>query len=122
MSGRKFDSIKSRYDLIPPDALEEVVKNLTFGSFKYDDNNWRKVDDCERRYFAAAQRHLWQFWGAYRVGANAEEFDDEMNLHHIAAAITNLMFVLQLRLETLDSKTRQDTVKKIFEEAIKNKS
>ena len=41
--GRKDDDGKLRYDLIPPLALEEVVRVLTFGAEKYGPNNWRAV-------------------------------------------------------------------------------
>ena len=61
--GRKYDKGKNLYNLIPPHALDEVVKVLTFGAVKYnepiDQENWRLVSNPEQRYFAAAQRHLW---------------------------------------------------------------
>ena len=47
--GRKFDGDKLRYDLIPPLALEEMVKVLTFGAQKYEPDNWQKVPESKRR-------------------------------------------------------------------------
>lgn len=88
MKGTKYDQEKSRYDLIPPAALEEFVKVLTFGARKYAPDNWRKVPDGRRRYFAAAQRHIW----AYKRG---EKIDQESGCHHLACAITDLMFILE---------------------------
>lgn len=94
--GRKYDSGKLRYDLIPADALQEVVRVLTYGATKYnegyDEENWRKVDHKDRRYFSALMRHSW----APKLG---EDNDSETGIHHYAHAITNLLFLLQNHIE-----------------------
>ena len=56
--GVKYDKTKPDYSLVPPRALNDVVKVLTFGAAKYDRHNWKKLDNLEDRYFAAALRHL----------------------------------------------------------------
>lgn len=89
--GRKDDADKPRYDLMPDAAEEEVVKVLTFGAKKYADDNWRKVTTPQRRYFAAARRHL----RAWRKG---EFRDPQSKCHHLAHAICSLMFILELEL------------------------
>lgn len=99
IKGTKYDNEKARYDLIPPAALEEFVKVLTFGARKYAPDNWRKVPDGRRRYFAAAQRHIW----AYKRG---EQIDEESGCHHLACAITDLMFILEK--EILNEKDLQE--------------
>jgi len=38
-AGRKFDGGKLEYGLLPPLALEETVKVLTFGAQKYERDN-----------------------------------------------------------------------------------
>ena len=95
-TGVKHDQEKERYDLIPVLALEEVAKVLTAGGLKYNEDyneeNWRKVPNAERRYFSATMRHL--AW--VRKG---QTHDGETNLHHYAHAITNLMFLLEKELE-----------------------
>lgn len=100
--GRKYDSGKPMYNLIPADALEEVVKVLTYGSLKYNEpaheENWRKVDHPEQRYFAAMQRHVW----ATRKG---EMNDPESGISHYAHAITSLLFLLQKQIEQNASST-----------------
>ena len=98
--GRKFDGGKLQYGLLPPLALRETVKVLTFGAEKYEPDNWRRVPDGHRRYFDAAQRHLW----AYQEG---EKFDPETEVNHIAHAVCCLMFILDL-----DEQTRRDTMTK----------
>ena len=87
--GRKFDSGKLEYGLLPPHALDEVVQVLTVGAKKYARDNWRYVEDGPRRYFDAAQRHLW----AYKRG---ELTDPETGISHIAHAICSLMFIADL--------------------------
>lgn len=86
--GRKFDGGKLEYGLLPPNALEETVKVLTFGAQKYERNNWIHVDDGVRRYFDALQRHLW----AWKKG---EQIDPESGLHHLAHAMCCLMFLYE---------------------------
>ena len=87
--GRKFDGNKLQYGLVPPLALRETVKVLTFGAQKYEPDNWRRVPDGPRRYFDAAQRHIW----AYKEG---EIIDPESGVNHLAHAVCCLMFMLDL--------------------------
>jgi hypothetical protein len=82
----KADENKPRYDLIPPDALNEVAKVLEYGSRKYGDRNWEKGLD-HGRLFAAAQRHLW----VYERGMDK---DKESNLRHLSHAATCVMMLL----------------------------
>ncbi len=91
MEGQKYDSDRTRFDLLPFGALEEIAKVLTFGAKKYDDDNWRKVPNLRRRYLAACLRHVW----AWRKG---ERNDPETGLHHLAHAGCCLLFVLSTEL------------------------
>ena len=86
--GRKFDGGKLMYGLLPPLALEETVKVLTFGAQKYEPDNWQFVPDSKRRYFDALQRHLW----AWKQG---EQIDQESRLPHLAHAMCCLMFLYE---------------------------
>jgi hypothetical protein len=89
--GRKFDGGKSQYGLLPPVALEETVKVLTYGAEKYEPDNWRRVPGAIDRYFDALQRHVW----AWKRG---EEIDPETGLHHMAHAICCAMFICELEI------------------------
>lgn len=93
--GRKFDEGKLRYDLVPVLAFEEMTKVLTAGSLKYDDNNWRQVPDGRRRYLAAALRHIQD----YRKGNIYDDGEGGTGTHHLANAITDLMFILEKDLQ-----------------------
>jgi|TARA_R110000744_G_scaffold273182_2_gene386072 hypothetical protein len=88
-AGVKYDSGKSDYSLIPPHAIEEVVKVLTFGAKKYSPGNWKKLDNAWARYFAAAQRHLWSL-------QRDEESDPETAYHHAAHAVSCLLFMIEI--------------------------
>ena len=86
--GRKFDGGKLEYGLLPPLALKSVVDVLTFGAQKYERDNWKHVPDSKRRYFDAAQRHMW----AWKEG---EVDDPESGRHHLAHALCCLMFLYE---------------------------
>ncbi len=85
--GKKFDNGKLRWDLVPYEAVEEVVKVLTFGADKYGDYNWQKVEPFQDRYFAALMRHL----VAWKKG---EDIDPESGVHHLSHAACNCVFLL----------------------------
>ena len=86
--GVKYDKEKPDYSLLPPTALDDVVKVLTFGAAKYDRWNWKKLDNLEDRYFAAAQRHLWAVM-------RGETHDPESGEHHYAHALCCIMYLLE---------------------------
>ncbi len=85
--GKKFDSDKPRWDLLPFKVLEPVVQVLTFGAKKYGPNNWQLLPDFKQRYTAAFLRHFvaWQ---------SGEKIDPESGHAHIAHMICNLIFIL----------------------------
>lgn len=76
--GKKFDQGKLRYDLIPGDSLEWLVKVYTMGADKYDDENWREGMSW-KRIFGAIMRHLWAWF-------RGEDIDKESGLPHLAHA------------------------------------
>jgi hypothetical protein len=103
--GRKFDGNKLEYGLLPPFALEETVKVLTFGAQKYERDNWKRVPDSKRRYFDALQRHVW----AWKQG---EQIDPESGLHHLAHAMCCLMFLYEHDIMySLDNGDVNETIK-----------
>jgi hypothetical protein len=92
LAGMKFDKDKLEYGLYPHIALQETVRVLTFGAKKYARDNWRYVDDADRRYFDAAMRHLW----AWKAG---ETDDPETQMNHLAHAACCIAFLLHLQLD-----------------------
>lgn len=85
----KFDASKLRMDLIPPSSITALAEVLTYGAKKYKPENWRKVDDVSKAYIGALMRHL----NAYRDG---EINDPESGLPHLAHAMTNIAFLIEL--------------------------
>jgi len=63
--GKKLDTNKLRFDLIPPMPLEETAHVYTIGAIKYDDRNWEKGLRWGR-IFGAMMRHGWAFWRGER--------------------------------------------------------
>ena len=90
--GKKYDSDKPKMHLLPPKALLEVAKVLTFGAEKYGEENWREVADAQNRYASASLRHSFSH-------LDKEELDEETNYSHLAHAICCLLFKLELELE-----------------------
>lgn len=84
----KFDSGKLRYDLVPAGVLRQLAEVYTYGAKKYAADNWRAVDSLDK-YYAALIRHL----EAWRAG---EALDGESGLKHLAHAMTNVSFLLEL--------------------------
>lgn len=76
--GRKDDTGKLRFDLLPPKALRALAEVYTVGAVKYGDRNWED-GLLWGRVYAAIQRHLWAFWGG-------EDLDPEDGLPHLAHA------------------------------------
>lgn len=84
--GFKADSDKPRWDLLPWEPIEDVVRVLTVGARKYAPSNWQKVPEARRRYFSAAMRHLvaWE---------HGEDADPETGLPHLAHAMCCVSFL-----------------------------
>jgi hypothetical protein len=90
--GVKHDGGKLRYDLLDDAAMDELAAVLTVGASKYDDNNWRKLENLDARYTAAGRRHD----SAARQG---EALDPETGLLHLAHEACCVMFRLAKYLE-----------------------
>jgi hypothetical protein len=87
MDGTKHDERKLRWDLVPWEAIEEVVRVYTHGAEKYGENNWMGLENAENRYFAALMRHL----VAWR---NGERIDPDSGLKHLAQVAWNALALL----------------------------
>ena len=87
MEGIKKDQDKDRWDLLPWRQVRDIVKVLTFGAQKYEDNNWKYVERPKDRYFAALHRHLSRW-------VDGERIDSESGLPHLAHAACCILFLL----------------------------
>ena len=96
IEGRKDDSEKARYDLIPAEFIESVAVILTFGAQKYGDRNWEHGMNWGR-VFAALMRHMWAWWGGKGPTTKSFMFGDldtetgHSHLWHAGACIAFLI-------------------------------
>lgn len=88
---------KPRWELIPLDAVEEIVKVYTMGAEKYAPNAWKDIPDAYDRYKAAMLRHV----TAYDKG---ERIDKESGLSHLAHAAWNAIAILWLDMNNKTGK------------------
>ena len=94
----KDDNAKTRYDLLPPEFLEETAKVLTFGAQKYSAHNWAQGASWSR-YFSAMMRHMWAWW-------KGEDNDPETGFSHLAHAACCLSFLIAYQLRDLGEDDR----------------
>lgn len=99
---RKNDEGKLRYDLIPPEALAELVKVYTLGAAKYGDHNWRKGTNWSR-FYAAMQRHAWLWWAG-------EERDGEDGQHHLASVAWCALALMTYEAEQIGEDDRPENI------------
>lgn len=85
----KNDAGKAPLYLIPPRPLVETAQVLEFGVQEYAAWNWSKGFAASRLY-GALLRHLFAWWGG-------EELDRKSGLPHLAHAMCNLLFIMDLR-------------------------
>jgi uncharacterized HAD superfamily protein len=76
-----------RHDLLPPNAINELAKVLTFGAKKYAPNNWMKGMKWSR-IIGPLKRHL----NAIERG---EDYDPETGLLHSAHVMCNAAFLTE---------------------------
>lgn len=101
--GKKADDGKLPFDLLPHDAITEIVKVLQFGAIKYEARNWEKGMHWSRPY-AALMRHMYAWW-------RGQENDPETGLSHLAHAGCCLLFLLSfvLRQHGTDDRANMET-------------
>lgn len=85
--GKKYDEGKPRWDLLPLELMEDVVKIYTFGAEKYGVNTWQNLPDAYNRYKAAMFRHLVEF-------EKGQKTDMESGLSHLAHMVWNAIAML----------------------------
>lgn len=101
----KLDQGKLRYDLLPFDAVDEVVRVLNYGVNKYPkpEENWRynSLQEDIKRYEAALLRHM-------SLHMQGKLIDKNSGLPHMAQIATNALFIIALRKKygCYDGRTR----------------
>lgn len=84
----RFSAGKVRYDLVAPWGMEQIAKVYTYGTIKYDDDNWWKGLRWKRDVLGCIFRHVWKW-------VRGEKWDDESGLHHLAHAAWNCIALME---------------------------
>lgn len=110
MDGKKndFKDEKLRWDLLPLEEIEDIVKVYTAGSKKYGDNTWQKLPDGIERYKAALLRHLVEYEKGITI-------DKETNCYHLAQVAWNAIAMLYLSKREKNSSYRIGLLKGLDE-------
>jgi hypothetical protein len=85
--GRKFDSNKPRWSLLPTGTVSLVIEILEIGAAKYEEDNWKQVPNARKRYYNALMRHTELWW-------SGEKIDEESGKLHMAHVVCNALFLL----------------------------
>ena len=85
----KYDNEKLRWDLLPLEDIEDVVKVYTEGTKKYAPNSWQKLPDGYNRYKAAMFRHLLEY-------EKGNIIDEETGCKHLAQVVWNAIAMLHV--------------------------
>lgn len=84
--GRKDDSEKLRFSLLPWREVVDVIRVLEFGAGKYGVENCKSLADARTRYFNALHRHLEAWW-------SGERYAEDSKLPHLAHVACNALFL-----------------------------
>ena len=114
----RFSKGKVRHDLIPTQCLEELAKVYTYGTTKYDANNWWKGLNWSENVIGPMKRHM-EKW------LRGEVLDDESNCHHLAMVAWQCFCLMEYErnklgvddrvpynLDMMDEEERQKRIKK----------
>lgn len=83
----KYGIVKDPLHLIPPEGLVHEAGAFRQGAEKYGAYNWRQNSVAASVYYAAALRHLTQWW-------DGQDLDPESGAHHLGHARACLAIVL----------------------------
>lgn len=82
-----FKDDKLRWDLLPLQEIEDIVRVYHAGAKKYGANRWQNLEGGFERYRAACFRHIIEYM-------KGEKIDKETNCYHLAAAAWNVIAML----------------------------
>lgn len=86
--GVKHDEGKPDWSLLPPDALEDVIRVYEYGCVKYARDNWRKGITYSR-IFRGIIGHLWKWWRGHETNP------EDGGVKHLAQAAWGCLTLLE---------------------------
>ena len=85
----KFDSNKTRVDLLPVQPMLDIADVFGYGALKYFANSYREGETVAwSRTYGSIMRHLMAFW-------SGQDVDPESGKSHLAHAGTQLMILME---------------------------
>ena len=96
--GRKDDTDKDPWDLLPWDAVRAVVRVLNFGARKYGPRNWERGMKWSR-CFSALMRHMTAWW-------EGEHKDPETGMSHLWHAGCCILFLIAYEIRGIGEDDR----------------
>ena len=87
---------KLRWELLPLDLLEDLVKVYDEGAKKYFVESWKQIDEGHSRCKGALLRHL--------LESEKQDIDDETECYHLAQVAWNALTMLWFRKQELNKK------------------
>ena len=88
MDDMKYDGGKPRLALVPSAAIKAIGEIMTYGTIKYEENGWKRVEPW--RYRDALMRHLVEYLD------DPSSKDEESGFPHLWHMITNAAFLCEL--------------------------
>ena len=88
---------KLRWELLPLELIEDLVKVYDKGAKKYFVESWKQIDDGKNRCKGALLRHL--------LESETKDFDDETGCYHLAQVAWNALTMLWFRKQELKKET-----------------
>ena len=85
---------KLRWELLPLEDLEDIVRVYTAGANKYGANKWQNLPDGYQRYKAALFRHLVEY-------EKGNWLDNETNCIHLAQVAWNAIAMLHIAKQNM---------------------
>jgi len=110
----RFSKGKIRHDLMAPWALDQIARVYTYGTIKYDDDNWWKGLRWKKEVFGCILRHIWKWF-------RGEKYDDESGLHHLAHAAWNCMALMEYERNGIGIDDRVPYVLDLMDEKERNR-
>ena len=92
---------KLRWELLPLEDVEDIVKVYTAGAKKYGPNTWQNLPDGYNRYKAALLRHLVEY-------DKGNKIDEETGCRHLAAVAWNA--IAMLHIDKQKTETHENTI------------
>lgn len=96
---------KLRWELLPLEDIEDIVKVYTEGAKKYGPNMWQNLPDGYNRYKAALFRHLVEY-------EKGNWLDNETNCIHLAQVAWNAIAMLHIAKQNMKNNERTICSKK----------